>query len=161
MKCHENVHFQNDYYVPEFYPQYCQHRRFADVWNDMVASGLVSFKIIIQLIEKLAPMIKETNLVFEQDNSGFVNIILTSDQEKQVQPAAAAVPIPIPMVPMPVPVDNNIINAPRRQRRAPRCGICRLEGHNRSRCPMRELGTIVVEEEEQEENDNLNVNVNV
>jgi hypothetical protein len=173
MICHENVHFHNDYYVPEFYPQYCQHRRFAEIWNDMIASDVVSPAIIQKLREKLAPMIQDTNLIFEQDNSGFVNIIFTKEQENQLRtapppPPPAAPPLiragedePIVFEEIENPpqffinrdnivveeIENpphllinrdNIINAPlQRRRRVYLCSICRQEGHNRIRCPMR------------------------
>lgn len=156
MICHENVHFHNDYYVPEFYPQYCQHRRFAEIWNDMIASGVVSPAIIQNVREKLAPMIQDTNLIFEQDNSGFVNIIFTKEQENQLRaiappPPAVAAPAPViieeepiaPAVNPPPPFfinEDNIIQAPQRRqerRRVYLCSICRQEGHNRIRCPMR------------------------
>ena len=156
MICHENVHFHNDYYVPEFYPQYCQHRRFAEIWNDMIASDVVSPAIIQKLREKLAPMIQDTNLIFEQDNSGFVNIIFTKEQENQLRTAPPAPPPPAapPLIMAeehePIVIEevdhpphflinrDNIINAPlQRRRRVYLCSICRQEGHNRIRCPMR------------------------
>lgn len=174
MICHENVHFHNDYYVPEFYPQYCQHRRFAEIWNDMIASDVVSPAIIQKLREKLAPMIQDTNLIFEQDNSGFVNIIFTKEQENQLRTAPPAPPPPAapPLIRAgedePIVFEeienppqffinrdnivveevdhpphllinrDNIINAPlQRRRRVYLCSICRQEGHNRIRCPMR------------------------
>lgn len=111
MICQENVHFHNDYYVPEFYPQYCQHRRFAEIWNDMIASDVVSPAIIKNVREKLAPMIQDTNLIFEQDNSGFVNIIFTKEQENQLRAVAPPPAVAAPMI-VEEPIAPAVVNPP-------------------------------------------------
>lgn len=121
--CTYNEHFRGDYYTKDFYSQYQQYRRFAARWNDFVAGGDVSFTTIIALMSKLVPILHDSNLLF--NDAGYVEVVFTEAQLAVMntpEPAAA------------------IVAAPRRRREPRRylCGICRQEGHNRMRCPLRQ-----------------------
>lgn len=118
--CPENEHYKGNYFTPEFYPQYCCFRRFANEWNNFIWEEGVSFDVIAKLIEKIEPMIKDSNLVF--DDNAQVVCDFTAEQRAIVEPPPREVAPP---------------REPReqRERRPNRCGHCRLEGHNRARCP--------------------------
>lgn len=127
--CIYNEHFKGDYYTRDFYSQYQQYRRFAQKWNDFVVGGEVSFDVIITLMSKLVPIVQDSNLVF--NDAGYVDVAFTEQQLGMI----------------------NDQEPPRRgRRRAPAeprrylCGICRQEGHNRMRCPLRRQQNNEVEE---------------
>ncbi len=137
MECHNHVktciyneHFRGDYYTREFYSQYQQYRRFAQKWNDFVVSGDVSFSTIIALMSKLVPILENSNLVF--NDAGYVDLVFT-EQQRAIMEA-----------PEPAPVQ---VNARIRRRQPRRCGLCRQEGHNRIRCPLRQ------QQQEEQNND--------
>lgn len=82
----------------------------------------MSFDIIIHLMQKLVPIVQDSNLVF--NDAGYVELVFTKEQLVLMNGAED----------VPAPQEN------RRRRREPRrylCGICRQEGHNRMRCPLR------------------------
>ena len=130
-ECPENEFNQGDYFTPSFVPFYLSCKRFAQEWNNFVADDDVSFDVILKLIEKITPMIQDSNLMFI--DSGHVQLVLTQEQQTKInnhdngddEPAAA-----------PAQEDNH-----RRARRARRglCGYCHVQGHNIRTCPQRLL----------------------
>jgi hypothetical protein len=63
--CKFNIHFKNDYFVPQWYPQYAQYSRFCFQWN--ISSGEESFEVLQNVFQKLLPLIKDTNIAFDEN----------------------------------------------------------------------------------------------
>ena len=120
--CPENEHYKGNYFTPEFYPQYCCFRRFANEWNNFIWEEDVSFDVVAKLIERIEPMIKDSNLVF--DDNAQVVCDFTAEQRAIVNPPPREIAPP-----------RGGEQAAGGRRRPNRCGHCRLEGHNRARCP--------------------------
>jgi hypothetical protein len=79
--CKFNIHFKNDYFVPQWYPQYAQYSRFCFQWN--ISSGEESFEVLQNVFQKLLPLIKDTNISFDE-NTGLCQPFIKDNQIKDI-----------------------------------------------------------------------------
>ena len=157
MNCEDNIHFKGDFWVPEWYPQYNQYRRFAMEWNALISEDN-NFELLSMVLKRLEPLIKDTIFSFKEDG-GCHEGKFTKEQQEQIDNHEAkqlrtadmrrrhnrqnrhreqneedieegGEPV---MEAAREPVVNGVVQ---RAVRRNRCSHCRELGHQRRRCPL-------------------------